>query len=247
MRDRPVYAIDSVDHALHLVTLLQTEGALRVTDVAARLQVSVSTAHRLLAMLVFRDFAEQQQDRQYIAGPALSGAREVGVLPVAALRAVALPHLGGLTDETNESSNLIVLTGTEARFVATKESRQVLRVGDRSGRTLPAHLTSGGKAILASFDKSRIRELYAQHPDVDLTRVVRELTVTRRRGFAINHQQTERGLTAVGVAVRDHDGAAIAAVSLALPSARFDRAQLPRYVRALQSTSRRIEEDLPSK
>ena len=52
MKNKPAYAIDSVDHALHLVQLLQHEGPLRVTDAAERLDVSRSTAHRLLAMLV---------------------------------------------------------------------------------------------------------------------------------------------------------------------------------------------------
>ena len=61
MRNKPAYAIESVDHALHLAQLLQQEGPLRVTDAAGRLGVSVSTAHRLLAMLVYRDFAEQTQ------------------------------------------------------------------------------------------------------------------------------------------------------------------------------------------
>ena len=48
---------------------------MRVTDVAARLGVSVSTAHRLLGMLVYRDFAEQLPDRRYAAGPVLRRAR----------------------------------------------------------------------------------------------------------------------------------------------------------------------------
>ncbi|MCX4908974.1 helix-turn-helix domain-containing protein [Streptomyces sp. NBC_00878] len=57
------YPITSVDHALHLATLLQQEGPLRVSDAAERLGVSPSTAHRLLAMLVYRGFAEQRPDR----------------------------------------------------------------------------------------------------------------------------------------------------------------------------------------
>ena len=52
MKNRPAYAIASVDSALLLATVLQQEGPLRVTDVATRLGVSASTAHRLLGMLV---------------------------------------------------------------------------------------------------------------------------------------------------------------------------------------------------
>jgi hypothetical protein len=68
LKNKPAYAIASVYSALSLASLLQQEGAMRVTDVAARLGVSVSTAHRLLGMLVYRDFAEQLPDRRYAAG-----------------------------------------------------------------------------------------------------------------------------------------------------------------------------------
>ena len=145
MKNRPAYAIASVDSALLLATLLQQEGAMRVTDVAARLGVSVSTAHRLLGMLVYRDFAEQLPDRRYAAGPVLRRG-PVQQASVTRLREVALPHLRRLVDAVGETANVMVLAGSDVRFVATVESDQVLRVGDRTGRTLPAHLSSGGKA-----------------------------------------------------------------------------------------------------
>jgi len=59
VKNKPTYSIDSVDHALRLAGLLQQEGPLRVADAAERLGVARSTAHRLLAMLVYRDFAVQ--------------------------------------------------------------------------------------------------------------------------------------------------------------------------------------------
>ena len=146
MKNKPTYSIDSVDHALRLAGLLQQEGPLRVADAAERLGVARSTAHRLLAMLVYRDFAEQNADRRYAAGSVLR--HLAGVEPVAQLRAVALPHLQRLVDQTGETANLMVLLGKYVRFVATIECCHVLRVGDREGRMVPAHLASGGPTLL---------------------------------------------------------------------------------------------------
>ena len=233
MRNKPPYAITSVDHALQLAALLQQEGALRVTDAAERLGVSASTAHRLLSMLVYRDFAEQNEDRSYRPGKILRPAETSGA-PVALLRRIALPHLARLRDTTGETVNLMVLAGTEVRFVATVESDQVLRVGDRVGRSLPARLTSGGKAILAAQPPS------AGHPEP----LRRELAAVRRRGYAINDQQTEAGLTALGRAVTDPAGNPVAAVSLALPTARFRKAELPGWAAALVTATTAIEHDL---
>jgi IclR family acetate operon transcriptional repressor len=244
MKNKPPYAISSVDHALHLASLLQQEGPMRVTDAAERLDVSASTAHRLLAMLVYRDFAEQGPDRRYHPGKVL-GSASVTEAPVALLRRVSLPHLEQLVREVRETANLLVLAGTEVRFIATVECDQVLRVGDRVGRTLPAHLTSAGKAILACLPPAALEELYVGSPaDVDLAKLRRELALVRRRGFALNDQQTEAGLTALGVVARGPSGSPAAAVSLAMPRVRFDRDLLPTWVGSLAAAATRMESAL---
>uniref|UniRef100_UPI000CEC503E IclR family transcriptional regulator n=1 Tax=Blastococcus atacamensis TaxID=2070508 RepID=UPI000CEC503E len=205
MRNKPAYAIGSVDSALLLATLLQQEGAMRVTDVAARLGVSVSTAHRLLGMLVYRDFAEQLPDRRYAPGPVLRRG-PVPKTSVTTLRHAALPHLQGLVEAVGETANLMVLSGPEVRFVATVEGDQLLRVGDRTGRTLPAHLSSGGKAVLAMLGEDQRAAVLAALDEATAARLTRELRTVRRRGFAVNDQATEAGVTAVGVAVPSAGG-----------------------------------------
>ncbi|MFF7870755.1 helix-turn-helix domain-containing protein [Streptomyces qaidamensis] len=48
---------------------------LRVPEVAARLDVARSTAHRILVMLVFEGFAEQDRHKVYQPGPVLRAIR----------------------------------------------------------------------------------------------------------------------------------------------------------------------------
>ncbi|MDL5159058.1 IclR family transcriptional regulator [Actinomycetospora termitidis] len=241
MKNKPGYGIESVDHALRLALLLQQEGPLRVTDAAERLEVARSTAHRLLAMLVYRDFAEQQPDRRYVAGPVLR--RSTPSEPAAVLRGVALPHLEGLTARTGETSNLVVVVADEARFAATVECDQTLRVGDREGRTLPAHLASGGRAALAARDPDEVRALY-EESEVDVEALLRDLARIRRQGFAVNNQRTETGVTAIGCVVDRPPGSPATAISLAMPTVRHDRRRLGEWVRQLTVTAERIAADL---
>jgi IclR family transcriptional regulator, acetate operon repressor len=243
VRNRPAYAIGSVDSALLLATLLQQEGAMRVTDAAARLGVSVSTAHRLLGMLVYRDFAEQLPDRRYGAGPVLRTG-PVQQASVTTLREVALPHLRTLVGAVGETANVVVLAGTDVRFVATAESDQVLRVGDRTGRTLPAHLASGGKAVLATLDAERLAPFLVPLDDAARAGLERELRTVRRRGFAVNDQGTEAGLTAVGVAVPPAAGFSAAALSVAAPTVRCTADRLPDWAASLAETAAAIARDL---
>src|SRR6476620_11004466 len=98
---------------------------MRVTDVAARLEVSVSTAHRLLGMLVYRDFAKQLPDRRYGCGPGLRAARAPDA-SVTRWHFDALPHLRQLVAALGGTANVMVLTGSGVRFVATVECEHVL-------------------------------------------------------------------------------------------------------------------------
>lgn len=243
MKNKPAYAIASVDSALLLASLLQQEGAMRVTDVAARLGVSVSTAHRLLGMLVYRDFAEQLPDRSYAAGPVLRRG-PVQQASVTTLREVALPHLRRLVDAVGETANVMVLAGPDVRFVATVESGQVLRVGDRTGRTLPAHLSSGGKAVLATLDEAALAALLEALDESARAQLLRELRTVRRRRFAVNDQGTETGLTAVGVAVPPAGGFTGAALSVAAPTARYSRDRLPVWGAMLAEAAGAVARDL---
>lgn len=246
----PPYAITSVDHALRVASMLQLEGGLTVSQVAQRLGVARSTAHRLLAMLVYRDFAVQDENRVYWAGPVLEVATH-SQSRVASLRAAALPHLRRLTELLGETTNLAIRTRDTARFVASVECDQALRVGSREGMVFPAHRTTAGLLLLAELAPATLDEVYAEEryrdrPEErpDLAALRTELARIRRNGFAVNRERSERGLVAVGVAVRDLDGVAQAGLSVSLPSVRYEPRRLAGLVAQLNASARAISADL---
>jgi DNA-binding IclR family transcriptional regulator len=252
VKNKPTYSIESVDHALRLAVLLQHEGGpMRVSEAAKRLNVARSTAHRLLTMLGYRDFAEQTADRRYQAGAVLR--KPVVTEPATRLRSVAVPHLRQLVEQLGETANVMVLVGRQIRFIASAECAHVLRVGDREGRMLPAHLASGGRVLLARLSDEQLDRLFGADTEddpptyelddgqsIDRRNFRRTLRQIRRQGFALNNQSTETGVTAVGHAIAN----TTAALSLALPTARYSRGNLPRYVEALRITAARIEREL---
>jgi DNA-binding IclR family transcriptional regulator len=225
----------------------RVEGALTVTEAAARLGVAPSTAHRLLAMLVYRDFAVQAADRRYLPGPVLQlpARPETGS---ARLREAALPHLRRLTAGLGESTNVIVRVDDAARFVASVEAAQALRVGNREGMVFPAHRVTGGLVLLAELTTAQLDELYARPgcleragPWLAAQPAARRV---RQRGFALNQGHSERGVHAIGVLLRDPDGMPLGGVSASLPSVRYDSRRLPQLVESLQVTAAAIRRDL---
>ncbi|WP_280421805.1 IclR family transcriptional regulator [Nocardia carnea] len=246
-KNPPAYVVTSADHALRAAVMLQLEGGLTVSQVAQRLEVARSTAHRLLQTLVYRDFAVQDEQRKYHPGPVLELAAH-SQSRTSRLRAVALPHLQRLVDLVGESANLTIRTGDTARFIASVECRQALRVGSREGMVFPAHRTTAGLVLLADLDPGEVEELYAEsryaeRPDErpDLPGLRAQLARVRRAGFALNNGLSERGVVAIGVPVRDSGGAPLAGLSISLPSVRYDRNHLPALVSTLHRVAGEIE------
>lgn len=227
--------------------MLKMEGPLTVSQVADRLGVARSTAHRLLSMLVYRDFAAQDDERRYHPGPVLALARH-SQSGTSQLRTAALPHLQRLVDVVGETANLTVRTGATDRFAASVESTQALRVGSREGMAFPAHRATGGLVLLAALDRAEVEALYpaedyAERPEErpDLARLATELARVRKSGFAVNNERSERGIVAVGVPVQGGDGAPVAGLSVSCPSVRYDRHQLPALVDELRRAAGAIE------
>ncbi len=251
-RARPQYPIESVDNALHLVRLLGEQETMRVTDVARELGVAVSTAYRLLAMLHYHGFVDQDPaTKRYRAGPALLeiGLRVSGRLD---LPAIARPHLRALVDEVGETAHLFALEGHRVRFLDSVESPKTVRVSSRTGHTMAAHSTSGGKAMLATLSRAQLYALYPEESIAPVTarsitsrhRLEDVLEAVRRAGYATNLGESEDEVSAVGVALVDRSGRLRGAVSVSAPSQRVVEARLPDLVAAVTRTARAIEAEL---
>lgn len=217
-----------MDNVLRLISLLREVGSLRVSDASRELGVGQSTAHRLLSMLVFREFATQDDERRYLPGVNLGTPAQLSDY-TKNLETVAAPVMLRLRRDTQETINLVVQWGRDVRFISSVESPQLVRVGDRRGVNLPMQKSSGGKAILAAMSTPEVRTLFevgTQKPslsDAEWVALVADLRLVRRRGYALNEGQTETEVCALGVALCDSYGKPFAGLSLATPRSRWSR------------------------
>lgn len=206
----PAYQISSVDRALSLLTLIGERSQVLVSEAAAYLGTSPSTAHRILQMLVLHGYVVQGEHRAYRRGPAMASLSD-GVPAPRDIVALAKPHVSRLRDQVAGTVHLVTLEGNGARFVAGAQASQLssspARV--RPGWLLPAHVVAGGKALLAELSTESLTLLYpggvpiTRHGRIhSLSHLRRELADVRRAGYA----------RSVGEAIDD-----VAAVAVALP------------------------------
>lgn len=246
----PAYKIESVDSALRLLLAFRERSTMRVTEAAEYLGVARSTAHRLLTMLQYHGFVSQDRvTRAYRTGRLLV---EIGLVAIGDLdvRRGARAHLERLAEELGETANLLLLEGTGVRFIDGVEGRQTVRVAPRTGMVLPAHATAGGKVLLADLSSEELRSRYVGGLNrvtdatiTDLDDLERELAAVRACGYATNFEESETGLAAVAVCIRDRLDRAVAGITISAPAARLPRGRVPHVARALADAAARISSE----
>ena len=240
----------SASNALRLVLLLGERGRVRVTDVSNELNVAPSTAYRLLITLSHYGFVIQDEDRSYAQGPAYARLRLSPSDPDT-LRLIVSPHLTELSATAGETTHLMILEGTSIRFIFSAEGPGALRVSSRLGVALPAHSTSGGKALLAEMSDAELGALYADGvPRMPGSRIetvadlIKALAEVRKKKFAENINESEPGIAAVGIALHHQSGAPVAALSISIPTVRYRPDRVADLVMRLRETAARIEVQL---
>jgi len=240
------------DNVLQVLVLLSQRGKLRVVDVANELGVARSTAHRLLSSLLHRQFVVQDAQHAYHAGPVFT---KLGLGPTRRTELVSTlrPLLEEVRERTGETAHLAVLEGNGVRFLDCAESFRQLRVSAKVGALLPAHTNSAGRVLLAELAPADLSALYLRGvPGATgsareaRAALHRQLVGVRRRGYATNIDESEQGITAVSVPLRDHTGRAVAALAVAGPSVRSSREIVAERAHTLLEIAERVPIQFPA-
>lgn len=192
----------SVTSALDVLDCFNRDAELGVSDIARRLGIAKSTAHRLLTTLCSRGLTEKNPETGlYRLGLHLF---ELGQLAQQRLRLreVALPTLEELRRVTGHTVHLGVLDGTDVVYAERLESPDCRRLMAAVPRRFPSHSTSSGKVIAAfnpELAAARIEMGFAGTAgtlrSADAYRDM--LATTYRRGVGITHDEVVSGVSSV--------------------------------------------------
>lgn len=215
--------VQSVDRAMAILEVLgEDEEGCRLTDIARRTGLSVSTVHRLLTTLEQRRFVQfDRTDGMWHVG---RGAFAVGSVFTRQRNFVApaLPILRRLRDQTRETANLGVVDDGEVVVLTQVESREIMRAITRVGGRAPMANSGMGKAILATFADADIEAVIARQglrkatgKSITNAAVLRtQIAAIREKGFALDDEEFVAGLRCVASVVYGADAEPLCAISI---------------------------------
>ncbi len=247
----PGNALGSLDRGLAVLEFLAVRGEARLAELAGEFGTSRATMFRVLETLRARGFAEHVPARHcYRLGP---GARALAArVGRSAITRLAEPVMAGLRNQTGETVNLVGVHGSRLVYELVLEGRHSLRSLPSVGQEVAAHCSALGKAVLAASPPAMRELLLGPEPFRRFTsRTVtarqdleQQLAAVRERGFAIDEEECETGLTCVAAAIPGPDGRPAWAISVSGLTTRMHQMPLPELGRRLRAGCDRIHGDL---
>ena len=242
-------ALQSVTIALSVLDALAVAPELSLSELARRVGIAKSTAHRTCAVLTGAGMLTRTEAGKYRLGLRLIeyGHLAAGRSPVGEH---ALSMLVELRTMLGETVQVGVPVGGDVVYVERVEGVHALRYVTDNSRRDPVHRSSAGKVLCAFVPGVLEARLAGGLPrSTGYTIVVpdvfrSEVAKVRERGFARSIDETEIGMSSLAVPVRSStNGPVVAAISMIGPTSRVTDGE-SHHISVLQSAARKLTASL---
>jgi IclR family acetate operon transcriptional repressor len=246
-------AVQSVQRALQLASLLADHDSLSLSELAAAAGLAPSTAHRLLATLTSSGYARQDPaSRRYAVGYRLIGLSARAQQGIDDLRAAASGPMQELARAHGESAHLTVLDRRDVVFIDQALGGLLVRMDVAAGRRIAAHATASGKALLAWLGPAQLDGLLAgarlarltEHTITAPDELRDELAMVRRRGWAADVEEQELGVTCIGAPILVPGAPPPGSLSISGPTSRLQPGDLAALGEAVVAAATRVAAQL---
>jgi IclR family KDG regulon transcriptional repressor len=248
MRNRDPYVIDIVDITLDVIEGLNSDHRLvGASQLARTLGINRTRVFRILKTLDARGYVEHDPRAQtYRLGLKFLSIGE-NVRERLDLRREAEPILVELARKTGDSAHLLILQGDRALTIDRRQGANRLQVASPIGQTLPLYVGASPKILLAYLpepDRERIiastkLQPFTEHTITNANELRRSLARIRQQGYAVDEQDFERGVYAIGAPVRNDTGRVVAGITITTPVTRYSGKRRTELIRlAIQGAAR---------
>jgi IclR family transcriptional regulator, acetate operon repressor len=249
-----------VDRVFDVMELLADyPKGLPISDIARRLKMAKSEAHRLLGLFIKRGFASQDEFSQRYRLSIRAAAIGFRFFGKAKLEDLCQPILDRLAARAGEFARLAFVDARDLVFVAHAQGASSgLRYNAELGRLVTAlHATANGRAWLATLAEAEAVELaksrgfilppdYVRSIVVDEGTLLEELARTRQRGYGLSIEEMDAGIATIAVAIRDRaTGVAVGTVSVSGPIFRMTESRILEIAPDVRATAIGLAEVWP--
>lgn len=223
--------VKSVVKAMRIFEEMVNHGkAISLSNLSKKLELNISTVHRLLNTLLELGYVEQNEEGLYRLGLRSYKLADI-ISEEFDLRKLVRPYLEDIASACNETTNLVVLEDYQVVYIDQVESTNMVRMFASVGSRGDAHCTGSGKALLANLEEKE-REDYIRSADftaytdntiTDPDQFRKELSRIRKQGYALDLEEKELGVRCVAAPIFSENYKLLGAISVSGPCTRITR------------------------
>lgn len=218
--------------------LSQTRDGLGISELARLTTFSKGNVHHILKTLLHTGLVTVEPVRRRYALGAKAILWGDAFLQEFEIRELAYPYLTRIREITAETASLYVRVDMQRVCVRQLISRPVVKGVPELGRLRPLWHGTSGLIFLSALPELQVRRYLKETPRPRFTAatpvterdILHRLAFIRLNGYSINIDETELGLSGVGLPIFNYAGKIIAVISVNGPTLRWTRQAIQRYV-----------------
>ena len=230
-------------------------GPIKLGDLAARLGLTRSTAHRLASALADRRYLSFAPLSGYSLGPKLL---ELGfrVRDELDLPRLAAPHLERLAVITEDTVHLGVLDRGRVLYLDKVPGKRRINISSRIGELQPVTSTGLGKALILDFNENAWLELFRREraeagrpsgrrrAEISQQEWLARMRGYVQAGYAFDLEENEDQIRCIAAPIRDVAGRIVAALSVSSAAQYMSDHRMQPLSKDVMAVARRVSEDL---
>ncbi|RQG95446.1 IclR family transcriptional regulator [Natrarchaeobius chitinivorans] len=215
------HQIKALQKAFKIVESIDRLGSATLAEISRDVELPKTTVYRHLATLKESGYIAQTQDEYQLSYRFLEyGIRRRSRDPV---YAVAKESMNTLAEDTGERVWCVVKEGPHCVYVYKVEGKYPISTDIHIGQRRELHPYAAGKAILAFQPQEHIDAILdnadliprTENTITDRDTLLDELETIRERGYAVNREESIKGLRGVGAPIRNEYDEVHASLSIA--------------------------------
>jgi IclR family acetate operon transcriptional repressor len=225
---KSVGSIRGVDRVVAILELFQGGKELTMSEVARATELSESTVFRYLGALAGHGWLVAERSGSYRLGMRLFQLGQ-GAVANFDIGRISQPYMESLLSEYGETVNFAIFQSDAVVVIKSLESPSAIRRGSGVGERDYMFSSGLGKSILTCLPIDEVIRLQTQiemqqlteHSIMNLDDLLDDLRTARARGYSLDDEESELGLTCVAVAIRDGSSFPRYALSVSGPTERI--------------------------
>ena len=236
----------TLQNALRLLNLFSTDQPeLSVTEIAAKLGLANSTAHRMLISLESEGLImKEPKSSLYRLGVSFLSLGNV-ITKNMKIYNYSSDILHFLQQSTGETASLMVVENDYSYIINTKESSYPIRYSAYTGQREPVYRSSTGLVILA-FQSAKVIHSIKEKAFIPVQEFQQKIDFIQLNGYYVSIDEFYDNVTSITVPVRNGRGEVIAALAIAGPSERILPKNIPSFTKTLIAASEQFTKSLKS-